>query len=87
MRRYKDDYMNTIMTPPIQEAPGYGQNYRPGEMNIINRNRTQEALGDLPVNIPTAGIWSGESNSWMPIVIIVVSAMALITVYAVVMKR
>lgn len=78
------DFIQYVMTPPIQEAPGYGQDYRPGEMNVITRNPKQEGLGELPAG----GMWSGaESNSWMPIVIIVVSAMALITVYAVVMKR
>ena len=88
MQRYKDDYMNTIMTPPTQEYPGYGQNYRTGEMSIFSRNSRQEALGDIPLNVPdtSVGIFGGQ-QTWMPIVLIVVSAMALITLYAVVMKR
>lgn len=46
MRRYKDDYMNVIMTTPEQEiyVPNDGT---PGDMRIIGRNTRQEALGEI----------------------------------------
>ena len=88
MRTYKDPYMNFVMTPPTQEQPKFDMyESRVGDMKIVSDrarpNISVKGLGELP----TSGIWSGEQYSWMPVVIIVVSAMALITLYAIVMKR
>ena len=91
MRTYKDPYMNFVMTPPAQEQTKFDMyESRVGDMQVVSdRGRSNigggVGLGELP--LPTSGIWSNEQYSWMPIVIIVVSAMALITLYAVVMKR
>lgn len=86
MRTYKDPYMNFVMTPPRQELPKYEMyQSQVGDMEIINDNArpniSRQSLGELPANV------FGEFHSWMPIVLIVVSAMALITLYAVVTKR
>ena len=87
MRTYKDPYMNFVMTPPAQEQPKFDMyESRVGDMQIVSDhtrpNISSRGLGELP----TANVF-GESQSWMPVVIIVVSAMALITLYAIVMKR
>lgn len=88
MRRYKDDYMNFVMSPPaFEDEHNLNKDmvsYRAGDVRIVNRNTRQEALG--LGQLPTAGVF-GETSSWMPIVIIVVSAMALITLYAVVTAK
>ena len=87
MRTYKDPYMNFIMTPPAQEQPKFDMyESRIGDMQIVSDNArsniSSRGLGELP----TTNVF-GNSQSWMPVVIIVVSAMALITLYAIVMKR
>ena len=87
MRTYKDPYMNFVMTPPAQEQPKFDMyESRVGDMQIVSDttrpNRAGRGLGELP----TAQVF-GNNQSWMPVVIIVVSAMALITLYAIVMKR
>ena len=86
MRTYKDPYMNFVMTPPAQEQPKFDMyESRVGDMQIVSDNArpniSSRGLGELPANV------FGDSQSWMPVVIIVVSAMALITLYAIVMKR
>lgn len=87
MRTYKDPYMNFVMTPPAQEQPKFDMyESRVGDMQIMSDNArpniSSRGLGELP----TAQV-CGNSQSWMPVVIIVVSAMALMTLYAIVMKR
>ena len=88
MRTYKDPYMNFIMTPPLQDQAKYDMyESRIGDMQVVSDRGRSNMVGGGLGELPTSGIWSGEQSSWMPIVIIVVSAMALITLYAVVMKR
>ena len=87
MRTYKDPYMNFVMTPPAQEQPKFDMyESRVGDMQIVSdrarQNISSRGLGELPI----ANVF-GESQSWMPVVIIVVSALAFITIYAVVTKR
>lgn len=86
MRRYKDDYMNIVMVTPSREEPVYEQyKGKVGDMRIVE-NPFQQSMG--LGQISGSGLVSGELNypSWMPIVIIVVSAMALITVYSIMRK-
>lgn len=85
MRRtiHDNDFMNFVMNPPMQEQAKYDM-YVPqvSTMRILSDARTG-GLGDVPL---TSG-GSDNSNSWvMPVVVIVVSAMALMTLYAV-LKR
>ena len=73
------------MTPPRQDQAKYDM-YEPSvsTMKIVSNDGRSSGLGDIPV------ISGGESNNnnWvMPVVIIVVSAMALMTLYAVLSKR
>lgn len=79
------DYMNFIMTPPIQDEVKYGM-YVPqvSTMRLLDSRNT--GLGEV---VAVGGGSSGSENqSWvMPVVIIVVSAMALMTLYAVLNKR
>ena len=91
MGNYKDPYMDTIMTPPQQESVKY-EMYNPvvSTMRVVP-NGGGSGLGDVPVvGVPGMSYSSvgGDQNSWvMPVVIIVVSAMALMTLYAVLSKR
>ena len=84
--RYQEPFMKFVMTPPQQEQAKYDM-YAPqvSTMRVVS-NACTSGLGDVPI-----GSSSGESNnnsSWiMPVVIIVVSAMALMTLYAVLNKR
>ena len=83
--RYNTPYMNFIMTPPRQDQAKYDM-YEPSvsTMRIVSNDRGG-GLGELPVGVMSSG---GEQNSWvMPVVIIVVSAMAFMTLYAVLSKR
>jgi hypothetical protein len=83
--RYTSPYMNFIMTPPQQEQAKYDM-YVPqvSTMRIVSDARTT-GLGDVPLMNVGGG---GDQNSWvMPVVIIVVSAMALMTLYVVLSKR
>ena len=80
------DFMQFVMTPPQQTEAKYDM-YEPqvSTMRIMN-NGGRSNLGEVPA------IYSGGGNdnqqSWvMPVVIIVVSAMALMTLYAVLSKR
>jgi hypothetical protein len=79
---HTNDFMQFVMTPPRQDEAKY-EMYNPqvGTMRILNRS--DSGLGQVP--IVSSG---GDQNSWvMPVVIIVVSAMALMTLYAVLSKR
>lgn len=83
---YQDKFMQFVMTPPRQEQPKYDM-YQPSvsTMRIVTNDGRSNGLGEVPV----VGMSSGnDSNSWvMPVVVIVVSAMALMTLYAVLSKR
>ena len=81
---YQDKFMQFVMTPPRQEQAKY-QMYEPSvsTMKIVSGGRSN-GLGDIPLMSAS----SGNENSWvMPVVVIVVSAMALMTLYAVLSKR
>lgn len=84
---HTEDYMSFVMTPPRQNDVKY-EMYRPSlsTMKIVSGGGGQSSgLGELPV-VSMSG--SSEQNTWvMPVVIIVVSAMALMTLYAVLSKR
>ena len=82
MRRYANDYMNFIRTPPIQLGPKYEQyETAVGEMRRVdNIPKEVVTLGALPEE-------TGSIGSWMPVVIIVVSALAFMTLYAVITYR
>jgi hypothetical protein len=85
------DFMKFVMTPPVQGRAKYDM-YVPqvSTMRILSdANTTGMGLGEVPVtNVPmVGGCGGGNQQSWvMPVVIIVVSAMALMTLYAV-LKR
>jgi len=83
--RYTTPYMNFIMTPPRQDSAKYDM-YRPSVSTMrIMSNGGGSGLGEVPL-MNVGG--SNEQQSWvMPVVIIVVSAMALMTLYAVLSKR
>jgi hypothetical protein len=77
------DFMNYVMTPPVQEE--FTKNdIKLDVVRVSNRDgRGGGGLGE--VSLVGSG---GEQQSWvMPVVIIVVSAMALMTLYAVLSKR
>jgi len=79
-----NDFMNFVMTPPQQAEAKYDM-YRPSvsTMRIVNGGNNS-GLGDVPL----MNVGGGDQNNWvMPVVIIVVSAMALMTLYAVLSKR
>jgi hypothetical protein len=79
------DFMQYVMTPPVMDRTEY-EMYEPktSTMRIVS-NKDNGGLGQVPVVSSMSG---NESSSWvMPVVIIVVSAMALMTLYAVLCKR
>ncbi len=81
---HTQDYMQFVMTPPRQEQAKY-EMYQPSmsTMRIVADNG-RSGLGDVPL----MSMGGGEQNTWvMPVVIIVVSAMALMTLYAVLSNR
>lgn len=83
--RYADKYMDFVMTPPVQEQVSYDQ-YIPqvSTMRIV-QDAKMVGLGEIPVS---AGSDSSQQSDWvMPVVVIVVSAMALMTLYAVLSDR
>ncbi len=88
MRRiiHDTDFMNYVMTPPQQEAAKY-EMYKPvlSTMRIVSNDGRDSGLGELPVGVAVSG--SNQQDWVMPVVIIVVSAMALMTLYAVLRKR
>ena len=78
------DYMQFIMTPPLRNEVEY-ENYIPqvSAMKVLS-SKNNEGLGQLPA----VSSGSSENQSWvMPVVIIVISAMALMTLYSVLSKR
>jgi hypothetical protein len=78
------DYMNYIMTPPVQEE--YTKNdIKVDTVRVFSKDRcTGGGLGEVSL----VGSGGSDQQSWvMPVVIIVVSAMALMTLYAVLSKR
>lgn len=83
---YNDKFMQFVMTPPQQESAKYDM-YQPSvsTMRVISDRTTRgsSGLGEAPIS--SGG---SDSQSWvMPVVVIVVSAMALMTLYAVLTKR
>lgn len=83
--RYQDPFMKFVMTPPVQEQAKYDM-YEPqvSTMKIVSNDGRGSGLGEVPV----MSMGSDNQNSWvMPVVVIVVSAMALMTLYAVLSKR
>ena len=82
---HTNDFMQFVMTPPQQSEAKYDM-YRPSvsTMRIVSNDGRSSGLGQVPATYSGGG----EQNSWvMPVVIIVVSAMALMTLYAVLNKR
>ena len=79
---HTNDFMQFVMTPPQQVEAKYDM-YRPSvsTMRIVSNGGSGSGLGEVPV-VSMSG--NNEQNTWvMPVVIIVVSAMALMTLYAV----
>jgi len=82
---HDNDYMQFVMTPPQQAEAKY-EMYNPSvsTMRIVSNGGRSNGLGEVSV----VGSGGSEQQSWvMPVVIIVVSAMALMTLYAVLSKR
>lgn len=77
------DFMQYVMTPPPHEL--YDKNEPSiSTVRVISNRKSDTGLGDVPV----VGSVSDTRPDWvMPVVIIVVSAMALMTLYAVISKR
>lgn len=79
---HDNNFMQYVMTPPKQEEAKYSM-YVPvvSGMRVLN-GESANGLGQVAVS-------NGENRQdWvMPVVIIVVSAMALMTLYAVLSKR
>jgi hypothetical protein len=79
------NFMQYIKVPPRMVEEEYDSyKAQPSSVRVISgSDRVDKGLGQLP-----ASSMSGESNSWvMPVVVIVVSAMALMVVYSLVSKR
>jgi hypothetical protein len=82
--RYTTPYMNFIMTPPRQDQAKY-EMYEPSvsTMRIVSNDGRGSGLGEVPVVVG-----GSQQQDWItPVVVIVVSAMALMTLYAVLSKR
>lgn len=81
------DFINFVMTPPRMDKTEY-EMYEPktSQIRVVNDKGTANTgLGDLPI---VGSVQGSSSNDWvMPVVVIVVSAMALMTLYAVLSKR
>jgi hypothetical protein len=78
------DFINYIMTPPPQEE--YTKNdIKVDTVRVFNKERcVGGGLGEVPV----MNVGGNSQSDWvMPVVVIVVSAMALMTLYAVLSKR
>jgi len=97
MRRedHTNDFISYVMTPPLRSRPEY-ENYVPevSSMQIVSDGKSRcrngcngdSGLGQLPSTMPISGSWM--NNEWvMPVVLIVVSAMALMTLYSILNKR
>lgn len=82
---HTEDFMQYVMTPPVQECAAYEQ-YLPKTSTMRMLSNSGGGLSGLS-QVPMVG-GSSEQNSWvMPVVVIVVSAMALMFVYAVLHDR
>lgn len=82
---HSEDYMDFVMIPPKQGMEKYSM-YVPqvGAMKVLSSGRI-DGLGELPVS---GVVESSKQADWvMPVVVIVVSAMALMTLYAVLSDR
>ena len=81
------DFMHYVMTPPAQDS--YMQNdIKIDSVKVLDKNRCNKCVETGLGQVPGVSTGSNESQSWvMPVVIIVVSAMALMTLYAVLSKR
>ena len=80
------DFMDYVMTPPRQSEAKY-EMYEPvvSTMRIVSNNVDGGLSGLSQVPIVSSG---GSQQDWItPVVVIVVSAMALMTLYAVLSKR
>lgn len=77
------DFIDYVMTPPVQEE--YTKNdIKIDTVRVVDKNRCAGGLGELPV----VSMSGGSQQDWItPVVVIVVSAMALMTLYAVLSKR
>ena len=76
------DFMDYVMTPPRQSKAKYDM-YEPvlSEMRVVDVSNKSSNLGEVVCG-------EEKKQDWvMPVVIIVVSAMALMTLYAVLSKR
>ena len=82
------DFMQYVMTPPRMTSQEY-EMYEPktSTIRVVNdRGVANTGLGQLPIVGSAQGMFGG--SEWvMPVVVIVVSAMALMTLYAVLSKR
>lgn len=81
------DFIDYVMTPlPLEE---YEKNdIKVDTIKVLNKNRcVGEGLGQLPTVMPAQEMFSGHNEWVMPVVIIVVSAMAFMTLYMVLTKR
>ena len=77
------DFIDYIMTPPLQEE--YTKNdVKVDTVKVSNRDR---CVGGGLGEVSLVGSGSDQQSWVMPVVIIVVSAMALMTLYAVLSKR
>jgi hypothetical protein len=78
--------MQFVMTPPVQEE-FTNNDVKIDRVRVLDRDRDRCAsgLGQLPSVSAPSGAWG--NNEWMPVVIIVISAMALMFVYAVLHDR
>lgn len=94
---HDNDFMQFVMTPPRMSKEEY-EIYEPrtSQIRIVRGEESgggsgsgsgSYGLGQLPTVGPVQGMF-GSGQDWvMPIVIIVVSAMALMTLYSVLNKR
>lgn len=78
------DFINYVMTPPPQEE--YTKNdIKVDTVRVFSKDR---CVGGGLGEVSLVGSGGSDQQSWvMPVVVIVVSAMALMTLYAVLSKR
>jgi len=81
---HTNDFMRYVMTPPTMSKTEY-EMYEPkvSQMRVVGGD-SGKGLGEVSL----VGSGGGDQNSWvMPVVIIVVSAMAFMTLYSILSKR